>query len=138
MSLRAASIAARCSGVITACALACSLPLGPWRSARSCFSVSSRCFCNACSVWRNFASASLCIWFTRMNGWLVSPRERSPISASPPASVPIRLATNGPLSLNGIAVCWPKKSLTRTQNRSARMSLSATTTRLAGPSVCAL
>ena len=36
--------------------------------------------------------------FTRMNGRLVSPRERSPISASPPASVPIRLATNGPLS----------------------------------------
>ena len=35
---------------------------------------------------------------------------RRPISASPPASVPIRLATNGPLSLNGVACCWPKKS----------------------------
>ena len=70
--------------------------------------------------------------------WLVSPRERSPINASLPVRVPIRLATNGPLSENGVAVCWPKKSATRTQKRSARISESATTTRFAGPSVCAL
>ena len=75
---------------------------------------------------------------TRVNGRLVSPRERRPISASLPASVPIRLATNGPLSENGVAVGWPKKSATRTQKRSARMSESATTTMFAGPSVCAL
>ena len=41
-------------------------------------------------------------------------------------------------SLHGMAVCWPKKSDMRTQNRSASTSLSATTTRLAAPSVCAL
>ena len=37
-------------------------------------------------------------------------RRAATISASPPARVPTRLATNGPLSLNGVMICWPKKS----------------------------
>ncbi len=61
------------------------------------------------------ASARFCIALTTSNGRRLGPRLRRPISASPPASVPIRLATNGPLSLNGVACSWPKKSCVRTQ-----------------------
>ena len=104
MSCRAASMAARCSGVITAWPVAPGARRRPRRAGRAASSrVSSRCACSACSVWRYRASASRWISSTSSNGRRLAPRLRSPISASPPASVPTRLATNGPLSLNGVA-----------------------------------
>ena len=99
MSLRAASIAARCSGVITACALrllaAGSVPGAARAAASRCRPDASATPAGSGGTLPPPRSASA---FTRVNGRLVSPRERRPISASPPASVPIRLATNGPLS----------------------------------------
>ena len=137
ISSRAASISARCSGVITA-----------WRRARPAGALAwaappaelaqprARCApaaaASARSVWRYLASASRRMSSTSSKGRAT---RRASAARSARRSRPAcraRLTTREPLPLKGVATCWPKKSCTRTQKRSSRRSLSLATTMLAG------